>query len=84
LDRYGVISLWTSTEYTAKYDGRAAYAFLFNNDIKIETTLTEKQKKHVSETSMDNYFFDAVVYNDSTLESFKEKLISFTDDYLLI
>lgn len=49
-----------------------------------ESGLTEKQKKHVSETSMDTFFFDAVVYNDSTLESFKEKLISFTDDYLLI
>ena len=49
-----------------------------------ESSLTEKQKQHVSETSMDNYFFDAIIYNDSTLESFKEKLIEFTNAYLLI
>ena len=41
------ISLWTSTEYTSKYDGKAAYAFLFHNDIKIEKTLTAKQKKEI-------------------------------------
>lgn len=49
-----------------------------------ESGLTEKQKQHISETSMDNYSFDAVVYNDSTLESFKEKLVEFTNAYLLI
>lgn len=49
-----------------------------------ESGLTEKQKQHISETSMDNYSFDAVIYNDSTLESFKEKLIEFTNTYLLI
>ena len=49
-----------------------------------ENGLTEKQKQHVSETSMDNYFFDAVIYNDSTLESFKEKLIEFVNAHLLI
>ena len=49
-----------------------------------ESGLTEKQKQHVSETSMDNYFFDVIIYNDSTLESFKEKLIEFTNAYLLI
>ena len=41
------ISFWTSTEYTSKYDGKAAYAFLFHNDIKIEKTLTAKQKKRM-------------------------------------
>lgn len=39
------IGLWTSTEYTAKYDGKAAYAFRFSNNIEIEKTLTAKQKK---------------------------------------
>lgn len=41
------ISFWTSTEYASKYDGKAAYAFLFHNDIKIEKTLTAKQKKRM-------------------------------------
>lgn len=45
--------------------------------------LTLEQKQHVSETSMDEYFFDAVIYNDTDLESFKEKLIEFTNDFLI-
>lgn len=45
--------------------------------------LTEAQKTHASETVMDSYTFDAVVLNDSGLEEFKEKLIRFTDNYLL-
>ena len=48
-----------------------------------ESGLTQKQKQHVSETSMDNYFFDAIIYNDSTLETFKEKLVWFVDNYML-
>lgn len=48
-----------------------------------ESGLTEKQKQHVSETSMDNYDFDAVIQNDSTLESFRSKLELFTAAYLL-
>ena len=42
-----VLTLWTSTEYTAKYDGKCAYAFVFHNDIEIEKTLTDKQKKEI-------------------------------------
>ena len=49
-----------------------------------ESGLTDKQKQHISETAMDNYKFDAVLYNDSTLESFKEKLIEFINAYLII
>jgi hypothetical protein len=48
-----------------------------------ESCLTDKQKKHISETSMDNYTFDAVLYNDSTLEAFKEKTNWFVDNFLL-
>ena len=48
-----------------------------------ESGLTDKQKHHVSETSMDNYSFDAVVQNDSTLEAFRSKLELFTAAYLL-
>lgn len=47
LDSNHRIDLWTSTEYTAKFDGKAAYAFLFQNEIKIEKTLTAKQKKEL-------------------------------------
>jgi hypothetical protein len=48
-----------------------------------ESGLTERQKQHVSETSMDNYDFDAVIQNDSTLESFRSKLELFMATYLL-
>lgn len=45
LDSNHRIVLWTSTEYTAKFDGKAAYALDFQNEIKIEKTLTARQKK---------------------------------------
>ena len=45
--------------------------------------LTLKQKGHPSEVSMDEYLFDALIYNDSTLDSFRDRLIWFTDTYLL-
>lgn len=45
--------------------------------------LTEKQKRHVSEVSMDDYSFDAVIQNDSTFDSFRDKLIWFSDTFLL-
>ena len=48
-----------------------------------ESGLTEAQKQHISETSMDNYPFHAVLYNDSDLESFRDKLKQFTDSFLL-
>lgn len=48
-----------------------------------DNKLTLKQKRHPSEVSMDDYHFDAIIYNDSSLESFKEKLIAFTKDYLI-
>lgn len=48
-----------------------------------ESGLTSKQKAHLSEVSMDDYKFDAIVYNDSTLEAFKEKLVWFIDNYLI-
>jgi hypothetical protein len=45
--------------------------------------LTDTQKKHPSEVSMDNYSFDAVLYNDGTLESFITKIEQFADTFLL-
>lgn len=48
-----------------------------------ESGLTPKQLQHPSEIAMDNYSYDAIIYNDADLESFKEKLIWFTDNFLL-
>lgn len=45
--------------------------------------LTAAQKKHPSEVDMDNYPFDAVLYNDGTLEDFIEKVEQFADDFLV-
>lgn len=47
LSEYNNILLWTSTEYPTEFDGKRAYEFQFNNDIKIEKTLTDKQKKEI-------------------------------------
>lgn len=39
--------------------------------------LSAEQQAHPSETSMDSYPFDSIIYNDSSLDAFKQKLISF-------
>ena len=49
----------------------------FDNDLSYE------QKQHSSETYMDDYHFDAVVYNDADLNSFREKLKQFTEKVLI-
>jgi hypothetical protein len=48
-----------------------------------ESNLTAEQKLHASEVSLDDYPFNAVIYNDADLESFKTKLVEFADNYLL-
>lgn len=45
--------------------------------------LTPEQKKHPSEIDMDQYPFDTIIYNDAGLEDFKEKLITFVQNFLL-
>ena len=45
--------------------------------------LTEAQKKHPSEVDMDNYDFDIVLLNNGSLDSFKDKMKWFTDNYLI-
>ena len=39
--------------------------------------LTEAQKNHPSEVDMDNYNFDAIVYNKGSLEDLKTELLNF-------
>ena len=48
-----------------------------------ESNLTEEQKKHASEVMMDDYPFDAVLYNDKDLATFKDKVEWFTDNFLI-
>jgi hypothetical protein len=48
-----------------------------------ESNLTEEQKKHASEVMMDDYNFDEVIFNDGSLMELKDKVINFTDKYLL-
>lgn len=45
--------------------------------------LTPEQKKHPSEVAMDNYGFDAVLYNNGSLEELSEKVRQFAEDFLL-
>lgn len=47
--------------------------------------LTDEQKKHPSETAMDKgaAYYDAILYNDSNLEAFKDKVEWFADNFLI-
>jgi hypothetical protein len=45
--------------------------------------LTEEQKNHASETKMDDYKFDDIIYNDSDLNEFQAKVNQFADKFLL-
>ena len=45
--------------------------------------LTDEQKKHPSETAMDSYCYDALLYNDSNLAAFKDNVEYFADNFLL-
>jgi hypothetical protein len=45
--------------------------------------LTAAQKQHASEVKMDDYKFDALIYNDGTLEEFSEKVDWFINNFLL-
>lgn len=45
--------------------------------------LTETQKQHPSEVAMDNFNFDAVLFNNGSLESFQDKVCKFADSFLL-
>jgi hypothetical protein len=47
----------------------------------VETGLTDKEKKHVTETGLDNYDrFDYVVVNDGGLEDLKAKIIDIINE----
>ena len=67
------ISFWTSTEYASKYDGRAAYAFLFHNDIKIEKTLTAKQKKRMEFATANEIRFKVDLSTQDILSSLSSR-----------
>ena len=46
--------------------------------------LTDAQKKHPSETSLDNYSFDYVIHNDEGLDTLKESTITILKDMGII
>ena len=50
----------------------------------INTTLTETQRKHPSEISLDKYAFDYIIHNDEGLETLKESANSVLIDLQLI
>lgn len=50
----------------------------------INPTLTEEQRQHASETSLDNYVFDYVIHNDAGLETLKESAITVLEDIGII
>lgn len=44
--------------------------------------LSSEQKAHASETSLDNYSFDKLIYNSGTLEELRMKLIDYANALL--
>jgi hypothetical protein len=48
-----------------------------------ENNLTPEQKQHTSETAMDDYLFDYLIYNDSDIATLKKKLVIFTNEFLI-
>lgn len=48
-----------------------------------DSGLTEEQKNHESETALDNYVFDYIIYNDGTLDDLEIKVDNFINNYLL-
>ena len=44
-----------------------------------ESPLTEEQQKHPSETALDEYEADVMLYNDSTLDDLKYSVERLTD-----
>ena len=48
-----------------------------------ENKLTEEQRKHSSETSLDNYLnFDLYVHNSGSLETLRENAIQIIENYI--
>lgn len=79
------IVLIPDCRYPIEYEGMKAN---FDTDlIRIErpgfiSNLTEEQKKHPSEVSLDNYTFDKIIINDGTLQDLKNKLLVYAKEVL--
>ena len=50
----------------------------------VNPALTEQQRQHPSETSLDNYVFDYTILNDEGLELLQESAITVLEDLNLI
>jgi len=50
----------------------------------INPTLTENQREHPSETSLDNYAFDYIIHNDEGLDLLRESVSTLLEDLKLI
>ena len=50
----------------------------------INPVLTEDQRKHPSETSLDNYAFDYIIHNDDGLDILRESAITVLKDLKII
>lgn len=73
------IDQWWDTEFdyiTVKVERKNADGSEFDNG------LTEEQKKHISETALDDYLFDYTIMNDNTEELFKDSSYFLTENIL--
>lgn len=54
-----------------------------NGVLYINPTLTNEQRQHSSECSLDNYTFDYIIKNDDTIENLREKVITMIKEKFL-
>lgn len=64
-------------------EGFEVFSIRINRN-NFDNGLTEEQKKHASETSLDDYIFDYYIDNDSDLETYEYKVIKFIENILNI
>lgn len=54
-----------------------------NGVLYINPTLTNEQRQHSSECSLDNYTFDYIIKNDGTIENLRDKVITMIKEKLV-
>ena len=73
---YALISDWRF--YTEKEailaDNKKCYTLRIERPNFINPNMTEEQLKHISETELDNYNFDYIIYNSGSILELREKV----------
>lgn len=52
---------------------------VIRDDPNFKTPLTLEQQNHVSETALDNFYFDTIIHNSGTIEDLRKTVIELVD-----